>query len=104
VAEGSRDLDQLVRVATSVNYNRDLEKKKRKALEKEKKKDKWQEALIAALRKTSPGQSPNRGHALNVDRQAILGGSAPSESYLQDPAPFVRENIGRHTIPGSQGN
>jgi hypothetical protein len=33
-----------------------------------------------------------------VDRQAILGGSAPGESYLQDPAPFVRENIGRHTL------
>jgi hypothetical protein len=32
-----------------------------------------------------------------VDRQAILGGSAPRESYLRDPAPFVRENIGRHT-------
>jgi hypothetical protein len=40
VAEGSRDLDQLVHVATSVNYNRDLEKEK-KDLEKEKRKDKW---------------------------------------------------------------
>jgi hypothetical protein len=28
VAEGSRDLDQFVHVATSVYYNRDLEKKK----------------------------------------------------------------------------
>jgi hypothetical protein len=45
-----------------------------------------------------------RGHAFNVDRQAILGGSAPGESYVQDPAPFVRENIGRHTVPDSQGN
>jgi hypothetical protein len=35
VAEGSRDLDQVVRVATSVCYNRDLEKE-RKDLEKEK--------------------------------------------------------------------
>jgi hypothetical protein len=28
-----------------------------------------------------------------VDRQAILGGSAPGESYLWDPAPFVGENM-----------
>jgi hypothetical protein len=49
VAEGSRDLNQLVRVATSVYYNRDLEKEK-KDLEKEKKKDQWQETLITALR------------------------------------------------------
>jgi hypothetical protein len=47
VAEGSRDLDQLVHVATSVLYNRDLEKE-RKDLEREKRKDKQQEALIAA--------------------------------------------------------
>jgi hypothetical protein len=46
VAERSRDLDQLVHVATSVYYNRDLEKEKKdlekekKDLEKEKRKDK----------------------------------------------------------------
>jgi hypothetical protein len=28
VAEGSRDLDQLVHVTTSIYYNRDLEKKR----------------------------------------------------------------------------
>jgi hypothetical protein len=39
VAEESRDLDQLVHVATSLYYNRDLGKE-RKDLEKEKKKDK----------------------------------------------------------------
>jgi hypothetical protein len=39
-----------------------------------------------------------------VDRHAILGVSAPGESYLQDSAPFVRENIGRHTVPGSPEN
>jgi hypothetical protein len=61
-------------------------------------------ALKAALREVSPGQSPTRGHAFNVDRQAILGGSAPGESYLQDPAPFLGENIGKHTVLGSQGN
>jgi hypothetical protein len=49
VAEGSRDLDQFVRVATSVYYNRDLEKE-RKDLEREKRKDKRQEVLITALR------------------------------------------------------
>jgi rubrerythrin len=58
VAERSRDLDQLVCVATSVYYNRDLEKEK-KDLEKEKRKDKRQEALTAALREASPGPSPN---------------------------------------------
>jgi hypothetical protein len=39
VAEGNRDLDQLLRVATSVYYNSDLEKE-RKDLEREKRKDK----------------------------------------------------------------
>jgi hypothetical protein len=58
VVDGSRDLDQLVHVATSVYYNRDLEKE-RKDLEKEKRKDKWQEALITVLREDTPGQSPN---------------------------------------------
>jgi hypothetical protein len=38
VAEGSRDVDQLVHVAKSVYYNRDLEKEK-KDLEKKKRKD-----------------------------------------------------------------
>jgi hypothetical protein len=49
----------LVCVATSVYYNRDLEKEK-KDLEKEKRKDKQQEALIIMLREASPGQSPNQ--------------------------------------------
>jgi hypothetical protein len=48
----------LVRVATSIYYNRDLEKEK-KALEREKRKDKQQEALIAELREASLGQSSN---------------------------------------------
>jgi hypothetical protein len=42
----------------SVYYNRDLGKEK-KDLEKETRKDKQQEALIAALREASSGQSPN---------------------------------------------
>jgi hypothetical protein len=41
-----------------------------------------------------------REQAFNVNRQAILGGSASGESYLWDPAPLV-ENIGRHTVLGS---
>jgi hypothetical protein len=55
VAEGGRDLDQLVLVATSIYYNRDLEEEK-KDLKKEKKKDKWQEALITGLREASWGK------------------------------------------------
>jgi hypothetical protein len=58
VVEGSIDLDQLVCVATSVYYNRDLEKEK-KNLEKEKRRDKWQEALIAVIREAFLGQNPN---------------------------------------------
>jgi hypothetical protein len=58
VVEGSRDLYQLVHIATSVYYNRDLEKE-RKDLEKERRKGKWQQALITAIRKASAGQSSN---------------------------------------------
>jgi hypothetical protein len=57
MAEGSRELDQLVHVAMSIYYNKDLGKKK--DLERKKRKNKQQEALIAALRETSLGQSPN---------------------------------------------
>jgi hypothetical protein len=60
VAEGNRDLDQLVHIATCVFCNRDLEKKKKKNdLEREKRKDKQQEALISVLREGPLGQSPN---------------------------------------------
>jgi hypothetical protein len=58
VADGSRHLDQLVHVVASVYYNRDLEKE-RKDLEKEKRKDEGQEALITVLRDAPPWQSPN---------------------------------------------
>jgi hypothetical protein len=40
VVEGSRDLDQLVHIATSIYNNRNLEKEK-KDLKREKRKDKW---------------------------------------------------------------
>jgi hypothetical protein len=56
VAERSRDLDQLILVAISVYYNRDLEKEK-KDLEKEKRKDKQQEALLIVLRGSPRAQS-----------------------------------------------
>jgi hypothetical protein len=49
------------------------------------------------------GRVQTRGHAFNVDRQAILGGSAPGRSHLWDPVPFVSEIIGRHTIHSSLG-
>jgi hypothetical protein len=45
----------LVHVAMSEYYNR----KKKKYLERENRKDKWEEALIAVLREVLPGQSPN---------------------------------------------
>jgi hypothetical protein len=53
-----RDLDQLIHIVTSIYYNRDLEKEK-KDLEREKRKDKWQEALITVLREAPLGQNPN---------------------------------------------
>jgi hypothetical protein len=58
VTEGSRYLDQKVHIATSVCYNRDLEKEK-KDVEREKRKDKRQEALVAMLREAPLGQNPN---------------------------------------------
>jgi hypothetical protein len=50
------------------------------------------------------GKVQTQGHAFNVDKQAILEGSAPGGSHPQDPDPFVGENIGRHTVLCSQGN
>jgi hypothetical protein len=48
------------------------------------------------------GKVQTQGHAFNEDRQTILGGSTPGKSHLQDPASFWGENIGRHTVLGSQ--
>jgi hypothetical protein len=48
------------------------------------------------------GRVQTRGHTFNVNRQAILRGSAPGGSYLWDPAPFLGEIIGRHTVLGPQ--
>jgi hypothetical protein len=59
VAEGSRDLDQLVCVAHPYNKDSGKKKRKKKDLKREKKKDKWREALVTVLREAPLGQSPN---------------------------------------------
>jgi hypothetical protein len=51
VAEGSRDLHQMVWMATSMFYNRNLEKEKMKG--------KQQGVVITALRMASSGSGPN---------------------------------------------
>jgi hypothetical protein len=51
-------MDQLVHAATSIYYNRDLEKDK-KDTEREKRKDRQKEALIAGLQEVSPEHSSN---------------------------------------------
>jgi hypothetical protein len=67
----------LVQAATTVFSNRDLEK--------EKKKDKPQEALIAALQMTPSDQVQTHGQ----------------RKHLQDSAPFVKGSIRGNTVPGS---
>jgi hypothetical protein len=89
VAEGSRDLDKLGHIARPIYYNRDLEKEK-KNLEREKKKDKWQKALITVLRKTHLGQSTNTrtcfqygqaGHFRRVSREEAISRTLPHLSW-----------------------
>jgi hypothetical protein len=103
VAEGSRALDQLVRVATFVYYNRDLEKE-RKDLEKEKRKCRQQLALIAALREAHDGQSPNVRTHFQCEQAGHFRRECPQRKLPPGPCPICWENIGRHTVPGSQGN
>jgi hypothetical protein len=98
VAEWSRDLDQLVHVAISEYYNRDLEKEK-KDLEKEKRKDKQQEALITVLREISPGQSPNMRTCFQCGQVGHFRRGASRESYFQDPALFVGGKYGKVHCP-----
>jgi hypothetical protein len=92
----------LVHIATSVYYNRDLEKEK-KDLEKEKRKDKWKEALITALREVPLGQSPNPRTCFQCEQAGHFWRECPRGSHLQDSALFFGEIIGRHTVLSSQG-
>jgi hypothetical protein len=91
MAEGSRDLDQLVRIATSVYYNRDLEKEK-KDMEREKRKDKQQEALITALREVPPGQSPNPRMCFQCGQAGHFRRECPHRKPLLGPCPICQGN------------
>jgi hypothetical protein len=92
VAEGSRDLDQLVHIAISVYYNRDLEKEK-KDLEKEKRRDKRQEALIAVFREASLGQSPNPRTCFQHGQAADFRRECPQRKLPPGPCPVCQ---GKH--------
>jgi hypothetical protein len=92
VTKGCKDLEKLVKTATSVFYNQDQKREKKKGLASR------GSDRSSILRGSFGAQSKP------VDRRVTLRGSAPGGSHLQDLAPFAREIIGRHTAFGSQGN
>jgi hypothetical protein len=89
VAEGSRDLDQLVHVAMSIYYNRDLQKEK-KDLGKGKRKDKWQEALSASFREASQGQSLNPRTCFQCGQAGHFRRQSPQRKLILGPCPIYR--------------
>jgi hypothetical protein len=100
VAEDDKMLDQLVQMATSVYYNRDLTKKREK--------NKRHHDLVAALREFPPNGDLMSGHATIVDKRDTSnesvhkdGSLGDSPDPLQDPALSERAITGSHTVPVS---
>jgi rubrerythrin len=88
VAEGSRDVDQLVCVATSIYYNRDLEKEK--DLKRERRKDKRQEALITVLREVPLGESPNPRTCFQCEQTGHFRRECPWRKPPPGPCPICQ--------------
>jgi hypothetical protein len=82
-------IDQLVHIATSVYYNRDLEKEK-KDLEKEKKNDKQQEALSTVLREAPLGQSPNPRTCFQCGQAGLFRRECPWRKLPPGPCPICQ--------------
>jgi hypothetical protein len=82
----------MVHVATSVYYNRDLEKEK-KDLEKEKRRISGKEALITALREAPLRQSPNPRTCFQCGQAGHLRSKCPWRKLPPRPCPICR---GKH--------